>query len=111
MKKANTFYCMTLGWNYTAEHVKISLPGYIDKALQKFTRPKLTRTQPAASKWSTINCTEAVKYAHLEHTSLPLDKSGITKLQQIICTLLSCAGGVDNTMLVTLGTLAAAQSW
>ena len=40
---------------------------------------------------------------------MPLDKKGITHLQEIIGTLLFLARAIDNTMLVALGTLAAEQ--
>ena len=39
-----------------------------------------------------------------------LDKDGITCLQQIIGTFLFYARAIDNTLLVALGTLAAAQT-
>jgi hypothetical protein len=102
---------MTLDWDYQAGHVDISMPGYIEKALQKFTHSKPTRAHHAPSKWTPINYGAPIQYADPEDTSLPLDKAGITKLQQIIGTLLYYARAVDNTMLVVaLGTLAPAQT-
>jgi hypothetical protein len=61
-------------------------------------------------KWTPINYGAPIQYADPEDTSLPLDKAGITKLQQIIGTLLYYARAVDNTMRVALGTLASAQT-
>eukprot|EP00957_Ditylum_brightwellii_P160108 12187643-Ditylum_brightwellii.AAC.1 len=43
-------------------------------------------------------------------TSDPLDKLGIKRIQVIIGTLLYYAIQVDSTMLVAIGTIAAAQS-
>jgi Reverse transcriptase (RNA-dependent DNA polymerase) len=83
---ANRFCGMTLHWDYQAGHVDISMQGYIEKALQKFTHAKPTWAQHAPSKWSTINYGAPVQYADPEDTSLPLDKASITKLQQIIGT-------------------------
>jgi hypothetical protein len=101
---------MTLDWDYPAGHVDISMPGYIEKALQKFTHSKPTRAHHAPRKWTPINYGAPIQYADPEDTSLPLDKAGITKLQQIIRTLLYYARAVNNTMLVALGTLASAQT-
>jgi hypothetical protein len=101
---------MTLDWDYQAGHVDISMPGYSEKALQKFTHSKPTRAQYAPSKWTPIIYGAPVQYTDPEDTSLPLDTDGITKLQQIIGTLLYYSRAVNNTMLVALGTLASAQS-
>jgi hypothetical protein len=43
-------------------------------------------------------------------TPPPISKDGITRLQQIIGTLLFYGRAIDNTMLVALGTVAAAQT-
>ena len=51
-----------------------------------------------------------MQYARPEDASTPLDKQGHTQLQQIIGTFLYYTRAVDNTMLVALGTLAAAQT-
>jgi hypothetical protein len=53
---------------------------------------------------------KSLRCSYPTDTSLPLDKAGITKLQQIIGTLLYYARAVDNTMPVALGTLASAQT-
>jgi hypothetical protein len=50
----------------------------------------------------------SIQYAEPLDTSPALPKTGITLLQQIIGTFLFYARAVDNTMLVALGTLAAA---
>jgi hypothetical protein len=52
----------------------------------------------------------SIQYAEPEDTSTLLNKTGITCLQQIIGTFLFYGRAVDNTMLVALGTLAAAQT-
>ena len=51
-----------------------------------------------------------MQYAEPEDDSRPLDKHGVTLLQQIIGTHLFYARAVDNTILVALGSLAAAQT-
>ena len=86
------------------------MPGYIERTLQRFTHTKPTRAVNAPSKWTAPIYGAPVQYADLPDDTLPLDKKGITRLQQIIGTLLYYARAVDNTMLVALGTLAAAQT-
>ena len=37
-----TKYCgMQLDWNYKEAHVTLSMPGYVEKALQRFAHPTL----------------------------------------------------------------------
>jgi hypothetical protein len=108
--KAERFCGMTLDWNYDAGYVDISMPGYVEKALQRFTHPKPTRPQHAPSKWSAINYGAPIQYAEPEDTSEPLNPLGISRLRQIIGTFLFYGRAVDSTMMVALGSLAAAQS-
>jgi hypothetical protein len=51
-----------------------------------------------------------IQYAPDLDSSTPLNKSQVTPLQQVIGTLLYYSIAVDLTMLVALGTIAAAQS-
>jgi hypothetical protein len=101
---------MTLEWNYEEGHVTISMPGYVEKALQRFTHPSPSRPQHSPHAWTAPNYGASVQYPAPDDTSLPLDSKGITRLQQIIGTFLFYARAVDNTMHVALGTLAAAQT-
>ena len=43
-----TRYCgLTLAWNYDERHVTVSMPGYVERALQPFTHSKPTRHEPS----------------------------------------------------------------
>ena len=87
------------------------MPGYIEKAIQRFTHPIPKKPQAAPSKWTAPNYGASVQYAEPEDETNHLDKSGITRLQEIIGVLLYYARAVDNTMLVSLGImLASAQT-
>jgi hypothetical protein len=108
--EASKFCGMTLEWNYQEGHVTISMPGYIDKALQRFTHSLPSKPQHSPHAWTAPEYGARVQYADPEDTSLPLNSKGITHLQQVIGTLLFYARAVDNTMHVALGTLAAAQT-
>jgi Reverse transcriptase (RNA-dependent DNA polymerase) len=107
---ASKFCGMTLDWNYEEGHVTISMPGYIEKALQRFTHPDPTRPQHSPHPWIAPEYGASIQYAAPDDTSAPLNKEGLTRLLQIIGTFLYYGRAVDNTMLVALGTLAAAQS-
>ena len=107
---ASKFCGMALEWNYEEGYVDVSMPGYIEKDLQRFTHPTPTRPQHAPSQWTAPQYGAPIQYADDEDNTNPLSKEGITRLQQIIGTLLYYARAVDPTMLVALGTIAAAQT-
>jgi Reverse transcriptase (RNA-dependent DNA polymerase) len=109
-KTASKFCGMQLDWDYNARHVDVSMPKYIEKTLQRFEHPKPKRPQHAPSKWNAPTYGATVQYAEPEDTSPPLAPAAVTRLQQIIGTLLYYARAVDSTMLVALGTIAAAQT-
>jgi hypothetical protein len=79
------------------------------KALQRFTHPSLkTRTFPHP--WTQPDYGATTQNTIPEDASDPLDKHGIQRLQEIVGTFLFYGRAVDNTMLVALGTIAAAQT-
>ena len=86
------------------------MPGYIAKALLKFQESPTVRPQDAPHAW-----TAPVYGKHTQLTPPPdlttrLTAAGITRLQEVIGTLLYYARAIDSTLLVPLGTLASAQS-
>jgi hypothetical protein len=106
-----TQYCgLTLNWDYTARTVDLSLPGYIENALIKFQHPAPTRPQHAPSAWTKPNYGAPQQLTDPPDTSAPLQASEITRLQQVIGTLLYYARAIDSTMLVALGSLSSAQA-
>ncbi|MGL5935811.1 MAG: reverse transcriptase domain-containing protein, partial [Cetobacterium sp.] len=108
---AATKFCgITLQWNYKEGHVTLSMPGYVEKALHRFTHPQPTRPQHSPHRWTPPDYGATIQYNAPEDQTLPLDAKGIKRLQEVIGTFLFSARAVDNTMLVALGTLAAAQT-
>ena len=101
---------MQLDWEYDEGHVTLSMPGYVEKALQRFTHTASPKPQHAPHAWTPPNYGAHIQYAPPEDDSMPLDKPGINLLQQIVGTFLYYARAINNTMLVALGTLAAAQT-
>jgi hypothetical protein len=69
-----------------------------------------SHTQHAPHRWIPPTYGAQIQYAPEEDNTQPLDVKGIKRLQEVIGTLLFSARAVDNTMLVALGTLAAAQT-
>jgi hypothetical protein len=107
---ATKFCGITLQWNYTEGHVMLSMPGYIEKALQCFTHPLLKCPQHSPHKWVPPQYGATIQSEPPEDNTLPLNAKGIKRLQEVIATLLFLARAVNNMMLVALGTLAAAQT-
>ena len=101
---------MDLKWNYDERWVEISLDGYVRKALRRFQHETPNRQQHAPHKWSPPNYGSKVQCATEPDESPPLDKDEIKRLKEIIGVFLFYARAVDNTMLVALGTLGAAQA-
>jgi Reverse transcriptase (RNA-dependent DNA polymerase) len=108
--EATKFCGITLAWDYEEGHVTLSMPGYVAKALHRFTHPDPSRPQHAPHPWTTPNYGASVQYAEPEDTSPPLDKHGTKRLQEVIGTFLFYGRAVDNTMLTALGTIASSQS-
>lgn len=105
------FCGIDLAWDYTNGTVDLSMPGYVEKALQRFNHPNPPSAPEDSPHTSAIPQYGAkTQFTPDPDNSAPLDKKGITLLQEVVGTLLYYARAIDNTMLVTLGTLAAAQS-
>ena len=61
--QATKFCVMTLEWNYGEGHVTLSMPGYVEKALQRFTHPTPTKPQHAPHPWTPPDYGARVQYA------------------------------------------------
>ena len=62
--------------------------------------PTPTTVQDAPHTWTPPESGACIQYAEPEDMSQPLDKNGVTCLQQIIGTFLFYARAMDNTLLV-----------
>lgn len=106
-----SLYCgLTLEWDYDARTVDVSMPGYIEKVLQRFQVPPPSRPQHSPHAWTAPTYGTAIQYATDEDTSDPLNAAEAKRLQEAIGCLLFYARACDPTMLVALGSLASAQS-
>jgi hypothetical protein len=86
------------------------MPGYIAQALHKFHHAQPTKPQHSPHQHQEIQYGSQTQMTTPADTSPPLTKEGITRLQQIIGTLLYYARAVDSTMLVALSNLSSAQA-
>ena len=79
-----TKYCgLTLDWDYETRQVHLSMPGYVEKALQRFKHdpPKKSQDQPHQHVMPTYGA--KVQYAQAEDQSRPLDKEEKKFVQQV----------------------------
>ena len=106
----SSYLGITLKWDYLLCTVELSMPGYVERALQRFQHPAPTRLQHSPYAWTPPQYGVRTQLTESPDHSPRLLPTDITRLQQIIGVFLYYARVVDNTMLVALGTLAAAQS-
>jgi hypothetical protein len=108
---SGTRYCgLTFKWNYVARACKMSMPGYIKRALQCFQHLQPSRPQPSPHAWQKPNCGAKTQYAPMPDTSAPLDAANTKHMhQEVLGTLLYYAPAIDSTMLVAISTFAPAS--
>jgi hypothetical protein len=104
------FLGMTLKWDYQNRTVDISMPGYIEKALLRFQHSAPRKREHSPHRYIEPQYGAPIQYTDPVDTSQPLTPTEIKKLMEVIGTFLYYARAVDNTMLVALSTLAAAQT-
>jgi hypothetical protein len=108
---AGTRYCgLTIAWDYIKRTCDISMPGYIERALQRFEHPPPTRPQHAPHAWTKPTYGAAIQYAPSIDTSPALDTADTKRVQEVLGTLLFYARAVDSTMLKAIGTISTQQA-
>jgi len=106
-----TRYCgLTLAWDYDQRTVDLSMPRYIQRALQRFHHPAPARPQHAPHAWTQPDYGAKVQYVPDQDTTAALDPAGRLRVQEVIGVLLYYARAVDPTLLVALNTLASQQA-
>jgi hypothetical protein len=106
----STFLGMHLEWNYEQHTVDISMLNYIRKALQHFQHQHPKRPEHTPHKYLSPQYGAAIQYTPDEDYFTPLTRAETQHLQEVVGTFLYYARAIDNTMLVALGSLAAAQA-
>jgi hypothetical protein len=104
------YLAMTIDWDYRNHTVDISMPGYVTKALGRFQHNTFGRAHHVPHAW-----TKPQYGSHPQLTPAPdatnlLPPSTLTRIQEILGTLLLYGRTIDSTMLVALGTIASQKS-
>ncbi|MBV5280410.1 MAG: hypothetical protein J0651_03970, partial [Actinobacteria bacterium] len=105
-------YCgLTLDWDYANRTLDVSMPGYVERALQRFAHTQ-DPSQPSNSphKYQAPIFGQKIQYSTTTEDSPTLDAKSKTRIQEVIGVFLYYARAVDNTMLPALGTIATQQA-
>lgn len=108
--EGKTFVGLNLDWDYNERTCTLSMPGYVEKALARFTHPTPVKPEHSPHDWTKPQYGAKIQMTKAPDTSPHLDDKGIKRIREIVGVFLYYARAVDNTMLVALGSLAAAQS-
>jgi hypothetical protein len=103
-------YCgLTIDWDYENGTVDISIPGYIEKALQRFQHPKPKKPQHSPHPCILPDYGARQQLTEIDTTDA-IDAAQRLRLQEGIGVILWYARGVGITYQVALSTLASALS-
>jgi hypothetical protein len=101
---------LTIKWDYQARTADLSMPGYIAAAIHRFQHVPSSRPEHSPHAWTKPQFGAPTQLTAPTDTSPRLDAEGVTRVQQILGTLLHYARAVDSTMLVALSSLASQQT-
>ncbi len=106
-----TLYCgITTAWDYEAQTVTLSMPGYINTILKELNHPQPRRPQNAPHPHIPPQYGPLQQLADLPDDSAPLPAKDPYQPAQIVGKLLYYARAVDSTMNVALSSLASEQN-
>ena len=95
-------YCgLTLYWDYQHNYVDISMPGYVNKQLDRYQHPKPLQAQYAPHQWSLPSYGKSPQYVNIDN-SIDLDKKQTKLVQSISGAFLYYGRAVDPTILPAL---------
>jgi hypothetical protein len=101
---------MPIAWDCHCGTVDIYLPGYIAKALERFQHQPTGRAQNYPRVWTKPQYGQNAQLTTPPDDTEPLLPAELTRIQEIIGTLLFYGRSIDCTMLVTLSTITSSQS-
>jgi hypothetical protein len=104
------YLAMTMAWDYTHHTVDISMPGYVAKALDRFQHHAIGNPQHSPHAWQKPQYGTQPQLTPAHDDSAILPKPELTRIQEIVGTLLFYGRAIDSTMLVALGTIASKQT-
>ena len=104
-------YCgLELDWDYKRREVHLSMPGYVDKALQRFNHKIEKRRQYQPHQHVIPAYGAKVQLATPLDETEELNKEDKKYVQQVLGTFLYYGRAVDSTMLTALSSIASSQA-
>jgi hypothetical protein len=100
---------LTIVWDYTNGTVDISMPGYVERALQRFMHTKPARHESSPHDYNAPVYGSRQQY-ETQDTTPYLDLNDKQKILEIVGVFLYYARAVDLTMIPALGTIASKQN-
>jgi hypothetical protein len=108
---SGSLFCgITLDWDYAERHVTLSMPGYVQAALEEFKHPLPAPIEHQPYPHNSPQYGVTLQLTDPADTSPLLDAEGNKQLQQLTGKFLYYAWAVDNIMLVALSALALQQT-
>jgi hypothetical protein len=104
-------YCgLTLKWDYDSKRTCcVSMPGYVERVLQRFQHPSPTRSEHSPYHWNQPKYGAKVQYVDAADATPVLNAADKQLFQEIIGTFLFNARAIDVTMLKALSTISTQQ--
>jgi hypothetical protein len=105
-------YCgLSLKWDYINRSTcNMSMPGYVERALQRFQHVPPPTPEHAPHPWQRPNYGAKTQFALPPDSAPALDASDKTRILAVLGTLLFYARAIDSTMLTAIGELATEHS-
>jgi hypothetical protein len=98
-----------LDWNYEKEEVKLSMKGYVTKALKEYQHAPPTKPFDAPTKYHKPEFGQKVQYERIDQ-SQPLSPKQIKTIQEVCGKFLYTSRAIDNTMQHALNELCIAAT-
>ena len=101
---------ITLDWDYEQKQVRLSMPGYVERALQQFNHPYPTRRQDSSYPCAPIKYGARVQYAKTPVNAAPVGAAEKKFTQQVCGRFLYYGRAVDSTILTAMSAIASQQA-
>ena len=104
------YYSITLTWDYIKRTLDISMPGYIQKALQRYKHVRSKRTQYSPYPATPRTYGAAAQDPTPDDDAPKATKDEVNYIQQVVGTILYYVRVVNITVLMALSTIASEQA-
>ena len=106
----NKYIGITFDWDYHHKQVHLSMPGYIEKAFQRFEHERPRRLQNSPHQHITPTYGAKTQYMELDTPSILLNKGRQQYIEAVTGTLLYYSRAIDPNMLAALNAIATQQA-